>query len=626
MAGSWARGTATTIGVLVAAMAVAGSSPARAAEPAATTFTADPDAGHIAVTVELTGDAISLPPHAADLVVTLDGRPAQPDVRSTATALGLGFPTEGRIRAEFTMPNEPDGPIKANAAYVWFPTWVWGPAGSSVQIRVPDDFQIKVDGAVLTTEQRDGWTVMSAAEVTDPAAWDVTVSARRDGALTTRIVAAGDLTYVIRSWPGADTWANRIQLVLDGALPALAEATGIDNPIGKPLVVAQSTDPARNGFDGWYVAATDTVEVGADPDVHVLVHEVSHAWFNDLLVDGRWLAEGLAETYTAMVEPALGRPAAAPQQPPTGLPPLAEWDHTALVDATTVDDERAAYAASWWVVDALVDDVGTDGMRAVLADLASERSAYAAPGFTTTDRAPDWQRLLDLLERHGATEAEEVLATWVVPESDLPLLDQRARVVQRYQALADDPLGWVPPIGVRVAMDGWDFDTAEERIDAAFANLAARDGLIADGTDVRSLRPIYESSLVLPLVDESTPEPAPIEDRGFVTMWVLFAVVALGLGGWLATRRRDRAIPLSDQPFDPVRLGEMGAQLELFALPTGPGDIEFTLIDLDVLAALDAELEDIDQPVLFELPPANGPIEFEPDPWARLGNGGTIRF
>lgn len=626
MAGSWARGIATAVGIVVAVATVASPPVARAAEPASTTYTADPESGHIAVSVELTGDAISLPPHAGDLLVTLDGAPVDPDVRQTSTALGLGFPRTGRIRADFTMPDEPDGPIKANPAYLWFPTWVWGPAGSSVEIRVPNDFRIKVDGAILATEQEEGWTVMSAAEVADPAAWDVTVSARRDAALSSTIVSAGDMTYVIRSWPGEEAWAGRIQLVLDTALPALAEATGIADPIGKPLVIAQSTDPERNGFDGWYVAATDTVEVGADPDIHVLVHEVSHAWFNDLLVDERWLAEGLAETYTARVEPLLGRPAASPQLPPSDLPPLAEWDHTALVDTTTVDVERAAYAASWWVVDALVDDIGPDGMAAVLADLATDRSAYAAPGFTTTDTPADWRRLLDLLELHGATGAEEVLATWVAPDGDLPLLERRSRVVERYGALAADPLGWVPPVGVRVAMDAWDFEVAEERIDAAFANLAARDRLIAEGADVRSLRPAYEASTVLPVV---TPGPDPAstaEDRSFVTMWALMAVTAIGLAGWLTTRRRQGPVPLSDLPLDPQRLTDVGAQLELFSLPTNAGDMPFTLIDLDVLAALDAELEGIEQQVLFELPPPNRPFEAEPDPWGTLERGGSIRF
>jgi hypothetical protein len=70
----------------------------------------------------------------------------------------------------------------------------------------------------------------------------------------------------------------------------------------------------------------------------------------------------------------------------------------------------------------------------------------------------------------------------------------------------------------------------------------------------------------------------------------------------------------------------MGAQLELFSLPTNAGDMPFTLIDLDVLAALDAELEGIEQQVLFELPPPNRPLEAEPDPWGTLERGGSIRF
>lgn len=635
MAGRMRRGMAT---VLVAAITSVmwGILPAAADVGTTTTYEADPNAGEVRVSIETTGDSISLPAGAADVVAILDGEPVDPVVRTTDQTLGLGFPTVGEIAVTFALDDGtdgPTGPVQANPAYLWFPTWVWGtPGDASVAIRVPGDFQIKVDGAILETAQEDGWTVMTAPVVTDPAAWDVTVSARRDGALTTEIIRAGDLTYVLRSWPGDTTWAGRVRGVLDLALPELAALTGIADPIGRPLVVAQSTDPQRNGFDGWYVAETDTVEVGSDPDVHVLIHEASHAWFNDQLVAERWLAEGLAETYTAMVEPVLGREAGDPPAPPSGFPPLAEWGNTAIVDTSTVEAERAAYAASWWVVDRLVDDVGTDAMAAVLADLADQRSAYAGPGFTITDTPADWRRLLDLLEARGADEAEATIAEWVAPPDSTAALSERAAVRTRYAALADDPLGWLPPVGVRTAMDRWDFATAESRIDASFLALAARDRLIADGVDVSGLRSAYEGATT-PTIPESVvsaadPTLEPVETGpGAWPLWALTGIGVVALGGWAVSRREPDPVAVSSTPIDPRRVSEVGAQLELFDLPSARDLGPFTIIDLDVLARLDEELGDIDQPALFDLPPAPTPLHVEPDPWAGIvRTAGTARF
>ncbi len=633
MSGWIRRGLATAL-LTGLALTMTGPLPAHAADTS-TVYEALVDEGIVRVTVSTAAGAISLPPGATNVSATIDGEPVEPTIVEGPSAIGVGVDEPGALVVAFDLPNSSSDAadtIKANAAYVWFPTWVWGdPGAASVEIRVPSDFQIKVDGAVLETAQVDGWTVMSAREITDPAGWDVTVSARKDGSLVTEIAQVDDFTYVIRSWPGEDAWVTRMRSLLDLALPELADLTGIDDPIGRPLVVAQSTDPQRNGFDGWYVAATDTIEVGTDPDVHVLVHEASHAWFNDTITSERWFAEGLAEAYTALVEPALGRTPGEPSEPPSEMIRLAEWDHTTLIDQTTVDMERAAYAASWWVVDALVDDIGIDGMRGALADLAGRRSAYAGPGFTVTDTPADWRRVLDVLDANGATAADEIIGTRVAPVIDAPLLATRATLRERYAALADDSLGWMPPIGVRTAMDEWNFTLAGDRIDAAFAFLAYRDGLVADGAEVGSLRASYERATtpVIPAVEAASrvAESSDAAPAGRTALWTLTAIAALALGGWVITRRQAQPAPISTVPIDPSAVDELGSQMALFSLPTSPDPGRFTLIDLDVLARLDEELDGIEQQVLFEAPTPPGPITAAADPWADvLKQPGTIRF
>ena len=61
--------------------ATAGVGTARAEATTATTYVAQPDAGVVVVTIEATTDAISIPAIAEDVVVTLDDRPVEPEIR-----------------------------------------------------------------------------------------------------------------------------------------------------------------------------------------------------------------------------------------------------------------------------------------------------------------------------------------------------------------------------------------------------------------------------------------------------------------------------------------------------------------------------------------------------------------
>lgn len=586
----------------------------------ATRFRVLPEAGVVSVDVTTTSGSVAVPTAARDVRASLDGVPL-----TLPTGVGRVSGT-GALEVSFVLPHDPAGSgINVNPAYVWFPTRVWGGAGSSVEIRVPNDFEIKVDGAVLETEQQPGWTVMRAPSVRDPRAWDVTVSGRRDIALDTRIAGQAGHTYVLRSWPGSDEWQRLVGGVLDRALPRLAELTGIADPIGRPLIVSQSTDPERNGFDGWYIAASDTIEVGADPDVRVLVHETSHAWFNDDLVAERWLAEGLAETYTTLsgigesTEPELG---------PTPVGPLAEWGHASLAGSAEQATERAFYAASWWVVDAIVADVGVDAMRDVFADLVAKRSAYAGPGLETTETPADWRRFLDVVERHGASPlVNDLVATHVV---DAPAeLAARQRAINRYTALADDPLGWIPPLGVREAMDRWDFTAADTRMDAAFAALAARDGLVAAGIDVSGMRSAYQLAEVptrptapLPVPTETIAAPTrPSVDVELTAVPLAWTAAVLALGLFVAGRFRRQPEPTAvTSDLDLTMVDAWAGQLELFVLPSRPDPGPLTIIDLDELHRLDDALGDISQPTLFAAMVPESPA----DPWGDVVRTGGI--
>ncbi len=87
---------------------------------------------------------------------------------------------------------------------------------------------------------------------------------------------------------------------------------------------------------------------------------------------GRWINEGFADEYAARVldEVSIGGLRPEHGQSPTsdGALDLNEWAHPGRIDDDETDQrEHYGYDASWTVVRALLDEIGEDGMREVLA-------------------------------------------------------------------------------------------------------------------------------------------------------------------------------------------------------------------------------------------------------------------
>ena len=122
----------------------------------------------------------------------------------------------------------------------------------------------------------------------------------------------------VRSWPEDDLWAKRVRERLTSGLVALHELNGLDWPVVGTLRVTESATQRLNGYAGFYdpgeTGVQDEITISEEPDEQVIVHEAAHAWFNDGLLTGRWISEGLADAYAARAMSRLGSTPPAPER------------------------------------------------------------------------------------------------------------------------------------------------------------------------------------------------------------------------------------------------------------------------------------------------------------------------
>ena len=166
---------------------------------------------------------------------------------------------------------------------------------------------------------------------------------------------------------------------------------------------------------------------------------------------------------------------------------LDEWPPPAAINDDTANDrEQFGYAAAASVMARIVDSAGQDGMQRVFAAADGKTTAYTgdAPPEPTTLPDNDWRRFLDLTEQTGgATGVADLLRTWALTPDEAALLPAREAARSDYTALVAAGDEWAAPLGVRMAMDGWQFAEAEGGIAAATVILDDRtsiDTLAAD--------------------------------------------------------------------------------------------------------------------------------------------------
>jgi hypothetical protein len=376
--------------------------------------------------------------------------------------------------------------IRVGRAFVGLYLYAWGDAGlGSVRLELPTGFDPEVNGDTLDESTLGGAVVLSATEISEPFTWFSIVSANRDASLAISRLALGNgNTIVVRAWPEDAEWQTRVEDTLRLGTPLLRTLVGLDWPVDGELVVTEVQSAALEGFAGIYDPSNDTILITEELDELTIVHEASHAWFNDALFDARWIDEGLADAYASTVLDQLQigeyEPPERPRLGSPGAGPLDDWVFPGrIADDATADREDYGYNASWYIVRSLLDEVGEAGMRGVLRAAANDEIAYLGDG--PPEKVPandDWRRFLDLLEeRAGSTEAEDLFSTFILTSGQVADLAARAAARQAYARLAVAGDGLAPPFVVRQAMSTWSFENADRWIAEATDLLGDRAAL-----------------------------------------------------------------------------------------------------------------------------------------------------
>ena len=421
-------------------------------------------------------------------------------------ANNLFFGQSTKILIEYDLAGEDprsETPFRINSAYVTFGAFSWGdPIQTTMTIVLPSDFAIEILGGSHTTSSSDGLVAYTITDFENPDTGFIYVQARNDDALTTSRASTEEYGIVVRAWPGDNLWESEVLDAVEIGLPELAKLVGLDWIPTNDLEIVESQEVSLAGYGGWYLSGEDLIEIGEFVDPHLVLHELSHSWFNNGLFKERWITEGLADAF-ALAAAEIGglelpdevRPGAR-QDRPDWADDLNDWLPPILDELDPDRMESYGYEASFWIVQQLIDEVGFDQMAEILSAAASNEIAYVGAGAPeSVARQDDWRRFLDLLQEIGDSGQAVELFDKYVTDSDMTARNQ-AR--EAYSELIDT--GWDAPLYVRSVMGEWDFASAESRIEEAEAILETRDSILLNATELgvempTSLEDTYEGSV-----------------------------------------------------------------------------------------------------------------------------------
>ena len=390
--------------------------------------------------------------------------------------------------------------VRVNPAYVSFPVYAYADDGTAdVRIELPDDWTPDFIGSDFDRRQREnGVLVFESTDIPVTSDFGVLFTARRDELLASTPLTVGESPFEIRAWPGDADWLAFTQRQVTEGVPALERLVGAPWPEANETDVIQASTPYLRGYAGFYFADTDVIEVGEDLDSHTMLHELSHAWFNDETIAERWISEGLADEIGARGVAALGGELPAPEDyDDPELPidqvatfPLNEWGRPA--DALDDDTEYYGYRTAFLVMRSLSGELGEATMSELVATvLAGERAYQGEPpadgdvGAALDDDPVGWREFLDLAEQVGGTTlADDLYRQYVLTDTQVGELAQRDALVARYRELVERGGTWAPPEAVRAAMADWMLFAADDQIDLADAALDVRDEIAAALTTV----------------------------------------------------------------------------------------------------------------------------------------------
>ena len=442
---------------------------------------------------------LAVPTGAQDLSIVSRGS----ELSSTAEALDDNFeihtaalpsqlrPGDSRsFTIRFVLPDgdvRGDGLFVSNPAFHAFPIWSFSDPGTgSLRLRVPEDADLNDSaGQLRPAGSVDGFVEWEPRDFENPEELFAFVTVAFDELLRTERFAVVGQQIELQAWPGDDEWADFTRETIEVGLPALETTIGIPVPDQSTLEVTESLTPNLYGYSAWYDQLDTSIEIGNELDDTVIIHELSHAWFNNDLFVERWISEGLAEEFTWHVQTELGWDVEADPSAPNPLDdaatPLVGWGTAGsggVDQAGFQAEEQYGYNASWFVVREMTDIIGLEQMRGVIAQANGNITAYGDtdPEATTTVR-DDWRRFLDLASVGITPEQEATLvglfSDFVVEPDDVELLEQRTAAREQYRELVGNEAQWDVPADIRLALDSWRFEDASSLM-AQAAEVQAR--------------------------------------------------------------------------------------------------------------------------------------------------------
>ena len=489
---------------------------ARAAEYEMTTvadYTVDPGAGEIAVSVAVTfTNTLPDPPgqisafthvdlaiqDGASSVAAKDGSgELHVDLAPRDSALVASVTTRSRVRyngsVSFTLTYRlADGAaadLHVRPGVVKFPAWGFG-TSSQVTVRLPAGYEARADGDPMLADQDGAGPVLTSGPIPNPDRWLALITAVTSRDYVTQsagvALASGTVDLQVRAWSDDPAWGERTLSLLVKALPLLEAAIDLPYPRVGPLVVSESA-AGEASADG-LPSATAEIQVAFDGSAFTMLHQAAHIWISDQLASDRWVREGLASHYAALVASQLE--IQRPYDPAARVTDL-EPDAQPLVDWAGGDGSSAdayGYAASWSLVDQTASRMGEARLATALKRIVAGLSAYdpAEPGGGSTDGRPfppvDTRRLLDQLAAVSSGDVTDLFREMAFGPDAAADLEQRDAARAEYQPLVTAAGDWGAPDPVDAAMSAWRFDEARVAIAEASDWLAKHDALIVKVT------------------------------------------------------------------------------------------------------------------------------------------------
>lgn len=387
----------------------------------------------------------------------------------------------------------PDRDVRVDANIVAFPILAYGSpgeAGSGVRVVLPAGFRPSVQGsAMVGGTGAAGEVVLTAADLGDPFTFYAYLAADRPGTFGERLlqttIGGRPASLRVRSWEDDPEWGTRMSDLLTRGLPVLQALIGLPYGVTGTLVVEEAAPTRLGDYAGTYTQATARILVRYDANATIALHEAAHVWFNETLVDQRWINEGFAELYGVRAATAIGEQGDSFSLTDDLLKnriPLNDWGAPGSDDP---DTEFFAYAASYQVAGLILARTNQEGLRTVWKGVADRELSYQ-PANVTGDpetgvdpNLASWQQLLDLVDERTGTSVDDLWTEWVIDASQQPLMEARAGARDEYAALVTLAGDWNVPRDLRASMSAWQFGAAEAEMRSATDVLAARSRIAA---------------------------------------------------------------------------------------------------------------------------------------------------